>query len=148
MSWNPDQPDRRKNRSNVPSEAVKKQLEAIAQDGRLKAALLADEDGLTVVNIESDHDTESFAALAGFLWNTSKEIESVAGLTKIDQLTLTDPEGDTIICRFFELLGQPVVLGVIAADGDDSRRPFTDRAIAGIKRIFAQAQEDAQQGDV
>lgn len=146
MSWSDEKKtERRRDRSSIPTEAAKKQLEYIVRLGEMEAALLATEDGLAVVHTDAEN-TESFAVLAGFLWSVSKQIEDISELNEIDQIALTDPTGRTILCRFFDLLGQPVVLGIICGEIDASTRALTERAISGLRRIFAEHGGMALQG--
>lgn len=137
MTWNSEQPERRRNRSDVPLEAAKKQLEYIARENDLKAALLATEEGISVVDIDSQYDADFLAAIAGFLLKTSKELEDLDDLAGVDQISMRTPSGNTLICRFFNLLEMPVVLGILTGQ-DDAMRPITERAITGILRIFSE----------
>ena len=127
--------NRRRDRSEIPMDAVKKQLEQIARKGGFKAALLTTEDGFAVVDIESKLDSSSLAALAGFVWTMNMNVLDLTGFETIDQLTMSGPSGDSVICQSFEVLEQPVVLIVIASVGSEHRK-LTDRAVEGIKRIL------------
>ncbi len=127
--------DRRKNRSEIPMKAVKIQLEQIAREGGFKAALLTTEDGFAVVNIESELDPSSLAALAGFIWTMNMNVLDLTGFEGLDQITMSGPSGDSVICQSFEVMDQPVVLIVIASV-DSQHRKLTDRAVDGIKRIL------------
>lgn len=127
--------DRRKDRTDMPMEAVQKQLEHIAREGGFKAALLTTEEGLTVVDIESELDSDALAALAGFAWDMNRNAVDMTGLEDIDQITLGGENGDSILCRSFEVSGQPVVLVAIAGV-KTPYRDLTDRAVEGIRRIL------------
>lgn len=127
--------DRRKDRTEIPMDAVRKQLEYIARDGGFKAALLTTEDGFAVVDIESKLDSDALAALAGFVWKMNENVLDLTGFEKIDQITMSGPSGDSVICQSFEVLEQPVVLIVIAGV-KSAYRELTDRAVEGIKRIL------------
>jgi len=116
-------------------DAVKKQLEQIARKGGFKAALLTTEDGFAVVDIESKLDSSSLAALAGFVWTMNMNVLDLTGFEKIDQLIMSGPSGDSVICQSFEVLEQPVVLIVIAGV-ESAHRELTDHAVEGIKRIL------------
>ena len=127
--------DRRKNRSELPMKAVKMQLEDIAREGGFKAALLTTEDGFAVANIESELDSSSLAALAGFVWTMNMNVLDLTGFEGLDQITMTGASGDSVICQSFEVMDQPVVLIVIASV-ESPYRELTDRAVEGIKRIL------------
>ena len=127
--------DRRKDRSEIPMEAVKKQLEHIAGEGGFKAALLTTEDGFSVVDIESNLDSNALAALAGFVWDMNRNVLELTGFEQVDQMTFSGPSGDAVICRAFEAFDQPVVL-IAIADFQSPHRDLTDRAVEGIKRIL------------
>jgi len=127
--------NRRKDRSEENMKAVEKQLEHIAAEGGFKAALLASEDGFVVADIESELESEALAALAGFVWTANRNALDLTGFKDSDQLTLSSPSGDAVICRSFEVAGQPVVLTVIARI-EPAYRGLTDRAMEGIKRIL------------
>ncbi len=127
--------ERRKNRTEIPIDAVKNQLEHIAREGGFKAALLATREGFDVVDIDSGIDSSILAALAGLVFEMSAEIRDFSGARHMDHITMSGPHGDGVICRFFELMGQPVALIIIT--GIQSRyRELTDRAVDGIKRIL------------
>ncbi len=127
--------DRRNDRSEIPMDAVRKQLEYIARDGGFKAALLTTEEGFAVVDIESKLDSDALAALAGFVWKMNENVLDLTGFENIDQITMSGPSGDSVICKSFEVLEQPVVLIVIAGV-ESAYRELTDRAVEGIKRIL------------
>ena len=127
--------DRRRDRSEIPMDAVKKQLEQIARKGGFKAALLTTEDGFAVVDIESKMDSSSLAALAGFIWTMNMNVLDLTGFEGLDQITMSGPSGDSVICQSFEVLEQPVVLIVIAGV-KSTHRELTDQAVEGIKRIL------------
>lgn len=127
--------ERRKDRTEISIDAVKKQLEHVARDGGFKAALLATEDGFDVVEIESSLDSGSLAALAGLVWEMNLNARDLTGLCQIDQITLSGESGDSVICQSFELMGQHVVL-IVIADLVSAYRGLTDRAVEGIKRIL------------
>ena len=127
--------DRRRNRSEIPMEAIKIQLEHIAREGGFKAALLTTEDGFTVVNIESELDSSSLAALAGFIWTMNMNVLDLTGFEGLDQITMSGPSGDSVICQSFEVMDQPVVL-IVIANLESHHRKLTDRAVDGIKRIL------------
>ena len=127
--------DRRKNRSEIPMTAVKKQLEHIARKGGFKAAILTTEDGFAVVDIESKLDSSSLAALAGFVWKMNNNVLDLIGFENIDQITMSGLSGDSVICQSFEVMDQPVVLIVIASV-ESPHRKLTDQAVEGIKRIL------------
>jgi len=127
--------DRRKDRSDIPMEAVKKQLEQVAREGGFKAALLTTEDGFDVVNIDSSLDPDALAALSGFVWRMTKNAVDLTGFHGMDQIAMSVGEGDSVICRSFDIEGQPVVLTVIAKL-TPPYRDLTDRAMEGIRRIL------------
>lgn len=127
--------ERRRDRTHIPVEAVKKQLEYIAAEGHFKAALLATEEGFDVVEIDSELDPASLAALASMVWDMNVNAREFTGPYQIDHITMNGHTGDSVICHFFELLDQPVALIVIAEE-TPVYRELTDRAVEGIKRIF------------
>jgi len=132
MSWTKD---RRKDRTEIPMDAVKKQLEHVASEGSFKAALLATEDGFAVVDVESNLDSQSLAALAGFVWDLNLEVYDLTGFNQIDQFTMSGKSGDSVICQSFVVMDQPVVL-IVIADVKSKYRELTDHAVDGIKRIL------------
>ena len=127
--------ERRKDRSEIPLEAAKKQLEHIAREGGFRAALLTTEDGFAVVDIDSQLDSDALAALAGFVWKMNSNALDLTGLQDIDEISLSGPSGDSIICQSFEVAGQPAVLVVIASV-EPLYRELTDKAVDGLRRIL------------
>jgi hypothetical protein len=128
--------DRRKDRSDVPMEAVRKQLEHIAREGGFKAALLTTEDGFAVVDIESNLDSDALAALSGFVWRMNRNAVELTGFASIDQISMSGHSCDSVICQSFDISGEPVVLTVIACV-ETPYRSLTDRAVEGIRRILS-----------
>jgi hypothetical protein len=55
--------ERRKNRSDVPQEAARLYLEAVAEQNNIRAVALAGEDGLLVAGTQGDVDLAELAAL-------------------------------------------------------------------------------------
>ncbi len=127
--------ERRRNRTEIPIDAVKRQLEHIADEGKFKAALLATEEGFDVVEIESGMDSAALAALAGMVWEMNTSVRDFTGARHIDHVTMSGPKGDSVICRFFELLDQNVAL-IVIAELESPFRKITDKAVKGIKRIL------------
>lgn len=127
--------ERRKNRTEIPIEAAKRQLENIAKDGGFKAALLATREGFDVVDVKSGVDSGMLAALAGMMFEMSSEIGEFSGARHIDHLTMSGPKGDAVICRFFKVMDQPVVL-IMITELKSRYRDLTDKAVEGIQRIL------------
>ncbi|MBW1971449.1 MAG: hypothetical protein JRI44_01235 [Deltaproteobacteria bacterium] len=126
--------ERRKDRSDIPYKAAKKQLEYIAREGEFKAALMTTEDGLLVVDISSQYNNEELGGIAALLNEVKKRIELVVQF-QTDQIVIKDRSGLSFICRFFKVLGQTVSLTVIAPESSP-KQELTDRAIQGLKRIL------------
>jgi len=127
--------ERRRDRSEIPIDAVKKQLQHIARKGGFKAALLATEEGFDVVEIDSRIDSGKLAALAGIVWDMNLNAGEFTESFAMDHVTLSGPEGDAVICQFFKLNDQPVAL-IVLADTFPAFRDLTDKAVEGIKRIL------------
>jgi len=127
--------ERRRDRAQIPIEAVKKQLESIARGGRFKAVLLATEEGFDVVETKSDLDAGSLAALAGMVWDMNNNTRDITSAYQIDHIVMSGKTGDSVICQFFELLDQPVAL-IVVSENASVHRDLTDRAVEGIKRIL------------
>ncbi|MBF0227102.1 MAG: hypothetical protein HQK76_16785 [Desulfobacterales bacterium] len=125
-----------KRKQKMPMDALKIEIDKLAREGGFKAAILANEEGLTVVNIESEYDNDALAVLAGFLSTSSKRISNLVGFNKVKHMTMTDPEGNTVICRFFEMFGQQVSLGLITRI-DPNLFKIADQAVDTIKSLFS-----------
>jgi hypothetical protein len=69
------------------------------------------------------------------VWDMNVNTRDFTEAYQIDHITMNGKTGDSIVCQFFELLGQPVALIVIVENASVCRK-LTDRAVEGIKRIL------------
>jgi hypothetical protein len=76
--------DQRKNRSDVPLEAARLYLEAVAGRSDARALALSNEDGLLVAGTRGDYDLEGLAAVGAACVQGQAEIEVVE--TMIDSV--------------------------------------------------------------
>ncbi|MBI2377520.1 MAG: hypothetical protein HYV07_26195 [Deltaproteobacteria bacterium] len=111
--------ERRKNRSDIPSEAARLFLEAFAKRLKARTMVLANEDGLTVSGVGSSDELDAMAALAVI------EPQKLSTLTRGDEPTYALP---------MSIDGTRLVLASIGGDA-----PTTAEASAAVERLFFRA---------
>ncbi len=131
------EPERRIDRSEKQIEALKKQLQYVAREGRFQAALLATADGELINDIESTYKSDKLSDLANTLNKIIPNARDKADLGPINQITLTDDSSNTMFFRFFEVLDQPVVLIIITRNAIEEVE-LIERVVSGVKRILTQ----------
>jgi hypothetical protein len=127
--------ERRKDRSEIPVNALKKQLEHFAQEGDYKAAMLATGNGFIAVDNGSGLETDQLTDIAGLAWNLSRTVYGKDFMEGTDQIFLRDGSGSTICCSFFVVARQLVALTFLT-QMDSAKHELTERTRQGITRII------------
>jgi len=131
--------DRRVDRTDEPIPAVEKQLKRLVADGDLLAAVLAGEDGLTIVSSESESeersDPEIVSALVGHISRIRGFAEVSFFKDRVRDLMIGDVSGLSCHCRFFDLMDQPVTLAIVLRNSERAEE-ILERGETGIRRII------------
>jgi hypothetical protein len=128
--------DRRKDRSEIPATALKKQLEHFVEQGGYKAAIMATGEGFIAVDSESGFDSRQQTDIARLLWGMSRTVYGEDLVRNKKQIVLRGEDGETIFCRYFVLNKQLIALiflGSMEIDGS----ALIESAVEGISRIVS-----------
>jgi len=128
--------ERRKDRSTVRVEAIRKQLEHIAREGDIEYVAVADELGFVIGEAGAGkfpHDVERFRnVLTKF-----KELLAVhMDLHQVSEASIIRLDERRLCCRFFEFGDQELSVLTVTHGRDPSSR-LMDRTVSGVIRILS-----------
>jgi hypothetical protein len=130
--------ERRRDRSTVRVEAIRKQLETIAQEGEIEYIAVADELGFVIGeagggNFLTASDVEKFrTVLTGFKGLLAEHMN----LHQISEASVVRFDERRIVCRFFEFSDQELSVITVTRGRDPSSR-LMDRTVNGVIRILS-----------
>ncbi len=129
--------ERRKDRSGMPINAIKKQLDHLAREGKFKAAILATENSFISVNIDSELESSQLSTIARSIWKISRITNDFEDLRDIQQINLSEMSGENgIICHSFTVMKKMVVL-ICITKVESVHSELIEKASKGIIRIIA-----------
>jgi hypothetical protein len=126
--------ERRKHRSELPTEAASFQLAYCARKFDINTFCLADERGVVVASAMTSHEEEVLAAYAPLLYRTRAHQERLGLLTSLQEL-IPRLEQRRISVRRFLLEGQEMFLCALGERGEEKERGMR-QAIFGLQRIL------------
>jgi hypothetical protein len=130
--------DRRKDRTEIPVNAIKKQLEHLAREGKFSAAILATENSYISVNLDSDLVPDQLSILARSIWKMSRIADELNDIWNIQQVNLIEKSGENgVFFHSFEVKKQFVVL-ICIAKVTAVHSELIENATKGIARIIAE----------
>ena len=131
--------DRRRDRSPVRVEALKKQLEHVAREGGFELMVLQDDSGHVVQEFQrtdDDHEWDMAAfhrVLAGFKALLAQQL----GLHRPTEVTVLAMGGARLSCRRFDYGDSELSLTIVTRNSIPSE--LVDRTVTGVQRILAAA---------
>jgi len=130
--------ERRRDRSTVRVEAIRKQLETIAEEGEIEYIALADELGFVIGEagggkLLNPADVERFRnVLTKF-----KELLSIhMDLHQVAEASVIRLDDRRLVCRFFEFGDQELSVLTVTRGRDPSSH-LMDRTVSGVIRILS-----------
>jgi len=130
--------ERRRDRSGLPVNAIKKQLDHLSREGKFKVAILATENSLISVNIDSELDSSQISTIARSIWKISKIANEFEEVLDIHQISLSEMSGENgIICYSFTVRKQMVVL-ICITKVESVHSELIEKASKGIVRIITE----------
>lgn len=111
------------------------QLKRLNREGQFLASLVADVQGLTVVAVDSEYNTERIAALSALVRDVSHRAESQLGFKKMDEVSLVDDDKVRLVCRYFKVGDQTYILSCVIPAYQTYRR-LTNTALREIEKIM------------
>jgi len=111
------------------------QLKRLNREGQFLASLVADVQGLPVVAVDSEYNTERIAALSALVRDVSHRAESQLGFKKVDEVSLVDDDKVRLVCRYFKVGDQTYILSCVIPAYQTYRR-LTNTALREIEKIM------------
>jgi len=108
-------------------------LHEMNEEGHFKASILVSMEGLPLSAASSPFDTEMLAAMVALVRNTVEQARENIGLDEVDEVSVVQGDKMRLICRYFSVGEEDVILAVIAPPYQTYRR-LTNQAIRRIGR--------------
>ena len=106
-------------------------LHGMNEEGHFKASVLVSMEGLPLSAASSPFDTEMLAAMVTLVRNTVEQARENIGLDEVDEVSVVQGDKMRLICRYFSVGEEDVILAVIAPPYQTYRR-LTNQAIRRI----------------
>jgi len=97
-------------------------LTELSHLGAFQAAILATSDGLPIATSPSSLDAQLTAAMVAVLRKASKDARAELGMGDLDEVSLYDRDRTRLVCRFFSVDKEELILALLVADGARYRR--------------------------
>lgn len=130
--------ERRKDRSELPVEALKKLFRNIAEQGGFKAVMMATGNGLISVDIDSGLEADKLAEIARTVWTFANSVAGMERIKSFRWMILSDENGDeALACKSFLVKTQ--LISLIVMTGIEVPHPeLVEKAVQGIGRILSE----------
>lgn len=130
--------ERRKDRSELPVEALKKLFRNIAEQGGFKAVMMATGNGLISVDVDSGLEAEQLADVARTVWNFNSSVAGIERIRSFRWMILNDENGDeALACKSFWVKTQLISL-IVMTDIAIPHPDLVEKAVQGIERILSE----------
>lgn len=103
-------------------------LKEMNAKGSFSASVLATAGGLPVAVAPADFEAQTVAAMVALVREAVERAQARIGMARVDELSALDGKGTRLVCRYFDVEGEPLILAVMVPVGREYRR-FTDDAI-------------------
>jgi predicted regulator of Ras-like GTPase activity (Roadblock/LC7/MglB family) len=114
-------------------------LAAVNEAGGFPISILTDSQGLTIASAAKDgRDPERQSAVAAFLHKAVLQVSKQLGMAGADEISLFDSNGQHLVCRFFTVNEQGLILAVIVPERGQAYRRVTQQAVSRIQKIWEQ----------
>jgi predicted regulator of Ras-like GTPase activity (Roadblock/LC7/MglB family) len=110
-------------------------LEEMNEGGNFKASVLVGVEGLALSSVISPFDSETIAAMVALVKRTIQQAREQIGLDEVDEVSVVQGDKMRLICRYFVVGDEELILAVIAPPYQTYRR-LTNRAIKEIKQLW------------
>lgn len=96
--------------------------------GSFTASVLATAGGLVVAVAPADFEAQTVSAMVALVREAVERAQARIGMARVDELSALDGKGTRLVCRYFDVEGEPLILAAVVPVGREYRR-FTDEAI-------------------
>jgi predicted regulator of Ras-like GTPase activity (Roadblock/LC7/MglB family) len=114
-------------------------LAAVNVAGGFPISVLTDSQGLTIASAAGDGmDAERQSAVAAFLHKAVLQVSKQLGMAGADEISFFDSNGRHLVCRFFTVSEQGLILAVMVPERNQAHRRVTQQAVSRIQKIWEQ----------
>jgi hypothetical protein len=114
-------------------------LAAVNEACGFPISVLTDFQGLTIASSAKDgRDTERQSAVAAFLQKAVLQASKQLGMAGADEISFFDANGQHLVCRFFTVNEQGLILAILVPDRNQAYRRVTQQAVSRIQMIWEQ----------
>jgi predicted regulator of Ras-like GTPase activity (Roadblock/LC7/MglB family) len=103
-------------------------LKEMNAKGSFTASVLATAGGLAVAVSPADFEAQTVSAMIALVREAVERAQVRLGMARVDELSALDGKGTRLVCRYFDVEGEPLILAAVVPVGREYRR-FTDEAI-------------------
>ncbi len=128
-----DDPRRREATETTSLEEI---LAAMNEAGEFAASLLTSPEGLPIAAVPADYDSNVAAAMVALLQRVSSDAQNRLGMAEVDEVTIRDRDTIRLVCRYFTVGEQRLILTATVPPGRPYRR-VTNRAIRQIQHLLS-----------
>jgi predicted regulator of Ras-like GTPase activity (Roadblock/LC7/MglB family) len=107
-------------------------LKEMNGEGSFIASALVGSDGMPLSAAPGDFDAEALAATATSLKGAVQRSSNLLGLDEWEEISLVQGGGMRLVCRYFAIGDEELILAVVVGSGRSYRR-LTNRAIKKIR---------------
>lgn len=111
-------------------------LSELNSEGKFLSTILTDTQGLPLAAASrSGVDPDVHSAIVAALYKSATQYVREIGFKPIEEITFLDSEGRLLVCRFFTLAKQTLILSALIS-GKYPYRRLMNRAVGKLKRIL------------
>jgi len=111
-------------------------LYAMNREGNFEAAMLSMKDGLPLASSPAHYEDDMAAAMVTLLNETVKRINHQLNLSQVDEISIVGDDRTRLVCRYFVVDGNELLLTVLAPP-DQSYRRLTNKVIKDVERLWS-----------
>jgi predicted regulator of Ras-like GTPase activity (Roadblock/LC7/MglB family) len=111
-------------------------LAAMSREGNFEAAMLSMKDGLPLASSPAHYEDDMAAAMVTLLNETVKRINVQLNLSQVDEISIVGDDRMRLVCRYFIVDGNELLLTVLAPP-DQSYRRLTNKVIKDVERLWS-----------
>lgn len=105
--------------------------------GGFAISVLTDRQGLPIAfAADPGYDPDRQSAVVALVQKTATQVSGHLGMSGTDEISLSSPEGQRLICRPFDINGSSLILAVLVGSRAQSHRRLTNQAIRDISEVW------------
>ena len=117
------------------SQALSQLLHDMNEEGGFSIAVITDREGFSIASAaQAGQDPDTQSAVVALVQKTAQQVSHQLGLSKTDEISLYDEQGQRLVCRPFSINGHDMILAVTVPHRGQSYRRVTNKGITAIQR--------------